>query len=155
MGRGPSSSPSGNAEPRLSWRSRSLGGFDTHARQTLAHGPLLRELSESVTAFQRDIATRGLADRVIVLTFSEFGRRVKENGSQGTDHGAAAPMFIVGAACKAGITGSAPDLADLDQGDIRHRVDFRQVYATVLESWLGVPSKPILGEEYETLPVLG
>src|SRR6185369_11170656 len=76
----------------------SIGGFDTHARQVLAHGPLLRELSESVAAFFRDLTDRGMADQVVLMTFSEFGRRVMENGSQGTDHGAAAPMLLIGPA---------------------------------------------------------
>lgn len=121
-----------------------LGGFDTHARQALAHGPLLRELAESVAAFYVDLRARRLADRVLLLTFSEFGRRVAENGSQGTDHGAAAPMFLAGPACRPGVTGKPPDLANLVEGDVRHELDFRQVYACVLKDWLGMNDQAVL-----------
>ncbi len=124
----------------------SLGGFDTHARQELTHPALLTELSESIGAFYRDLTARGEADRVLLLTFSEFGRRVGENAGRGTDHGAAAPMMLAGPACRSGIIGSPPDLTDLDQGDLRHRVDFRSIYADVLDRWLGVPSKVVLGQ---------
>jgi len=132
----------------------SIGGFDTHARQALAHGPLLNELAESVAAFQRDLDSRGLADRVCLMTFSEFGRRVKENGSRGTDHGAAAPMFMVGRPVMPGIHGGPPDLANLVQGDVPHHLDFRRVYATLLDNWLGIDSTPILGPGYTPLPIL-
>ena len=132
----------------------SLNGFDTHARQALAHGPLLREFSESLAAFMDDMCQRGLSDRMLVMTFSEFGRRVKENGSQGTDHGAAAPMFVLGGACRAGVIGGAPDLSNLDDGDVRHRVDFRQVYAAVLRDWLRVDDRAVLAGAYEAVPVL-
>lgn len=138
--------------PRIYYTS--LGGFDTHARQVLAHGPLLRELAESVAAFFDDLKSRGLAERVVLLTFSEFGRRVAENGSQGTDHGAAAPMFVAGPAVRAGIHGSAPDLGKLLEGDVRHEVDFRGVYASLLDSWLEVPSDPILGGKYRGARVI-
>ena len=123
----------------------SLGGFDTHARQALAHGPLMRELSESISAFQADLAQRGLEQRVALMTFSEFGRRVAENAGQGTDHGVAAPLLLVGAGVKAGIHGPPPDLENLLEGDVRHSVDFRSVYAAALEDWLGVAREPILG----------
>ncbi len=124
----------------------SIGGFDTHARQAASHGMLLRELSESVTAFQRDLERRGVADRVLTVTFSEFGRRVDENGSRGTDHGAAAPMFVVGSAARPGVHGAAPDLGDLDQGDVKHDVDFRSVYADVLSHWLRVDHTNVIGQ---------
>ncbi len=130
--------------PRIYYTS--LGGFDTHARQALAHGPLLRELSESVAAIQSDLKRDNLDQKVLLMTFSEFGRRVKENGSRGTDHGAAAPMLLVGPAAKGGISGGTPDLANLLEGDIRHSCDFREVYATVLRDWLGVEPAPILGD---------
>lgn len=129
--------------PRIYYTS--LGGFDTHARQALAHGPLLRELSESVAALQTDLKRDKLDDKVLLMTFSEFGRRVKENGSRGTDHGAAAPMFLVGAGAKGGISGGVPDLGNLLEGDIPHTCDFREVYATVLRDWLGVEPSAILG----------
>lgn len=132
----------------------SLGGFDTHARQELAHGPLLRELSASVHAFTNDLRRRGLSDRVLVLTFSEFGRRVAENGSRGTDHGAAAPLFVVGDAVRPGLHGEGPDLGRLIEGDVAHAVDFRDVYATVLRSWLGIDPAPVLGGEYAGLNLI-
>ncbi len=123
----------------------SLDGFDTHARQLLAHGPLLRELSGSVAAFYDDLTARGLAERVLLLTFSEFGRRVAENGGQGTDHGAAAPMFLAGPACRGGVIGAAPDLGNLIEGDLPHKLDFRDVYAAILQDWLSVPPAVVLG----------
>lgn len=126
----------------------SLGGFDTHAKQAIAHGPLLRELAESVAAFYDDLERRGLADRILLMTFSEFGRRVKENGSQGTDHGSGAPMFLAGPGCRPGLGGSRPDLSALDDGDVRYGLDFRQVYASVLDRWLGVDSAAVLGGRF-------
>jgi len=139
--------------PRIYYTS--LDGFDTHARQALAHGPLLRELGDSVAAFLGDLKSRGLAERVVLMTFSEFGRRLKENAGQGTDHGAAAPMFVAGAACRAGVLGDAPDLSNLEDGDVRHRVDFRQVYAELLDRWLNVDSRDVLGEQFEPPRILG
>ncbi len=139
--------------PRIYYTS--LPGFDTHARQSLAHGPLLRELSASVAAFFGDLKESGLADRVLLVAFSEFGRRVKENGSRGTDHGVAGPMFLAGPACKPGMVGGRPDLTDLDDGDIRHRVDFRAVYAAILERWLRIDHAPILGGSFKPVDVLG
>jgi len=132
----------------------SIGGFDTHARQDLAHGPLLNELSESVAAFQRDLDRRALADRVVLMTFSEFGRRVKENGSRGTDHGAGAPMFLVGRPVAPGVHGDAPNLANLVEGDVPHDLDFRRVYATMLDRWLRVDSQMALGARYAPVKVL-
>ncbi|MCG3124041.1 MAG: hypothetical protein GIKADHBN_02482 [Phycisphaerales bacterium] len=132
----------------------SLDGFDTHSKQRLTHEPLLRELSGSVAAFLAAIEARGLADRVLVLTYSEFGRRVKENGSQGTDHGAAAPMFLAGRACRPGVHGGPIDLADLDEGDVRHKIDFRQVYAEVLRGWVGVDPAAVLGGTFSPAGVL-
>lgn len=132
----------------------SLTGFDTHAKQAPTHASLMTELGDSVRAFFNDLKSQGLADRVLLMTFSEFGRRVKENGSQGTDHGAAAPMFLAGPACKAGVMGDPPDLTHLLEGDVRHGIDFRRVYATLLRQHLGVDAKPILGRSYSTLPVL-
>lgn len=139
--------------PRIYYTS--LGGFDTHARQVLAHGPLLRELADSVAAFFDDLRSRRLADRVILLTFSEFGRRVAENGGQGTDHGAAAPMFVVGPSVRGGVLGGAPDLGALLEGDVRHETDFRGVYATLLDDWLETPSRTILGAAFDPVRVLG
>jgi uncharacterized protein (DUF1501 family) len=91
---------------------------------------------------------------VLLMTFSEFGRRVAQNASGGTDHGTAAPMFMIGKSVKEGIVGKHPSLTDLDQGDLKYNLDFRSVYATVLQNWLDTPSKPILGAQFQTLNVL-
>jgi uncharacterized protein (DUF1501 family) len=129
----------------------SLDGFDTHANQLGSHAALLTELSDSIAAFHADLATAGEADRVALLTFSEFGRRVAENASTGTDHGAAAPLFVVGPVTQRGLVGPHPSLDDLDDGDLKHHTDFRRVYATLLESWLGCPSTPIIGPGFAPL----
>ena len=123
----------------------SIDNFDTHADQANTHANLLLQLSAAMTAFYKDMAERGHKDRILMMTFSEFGRRAKENGSKGTDHGAAAPMFLVGGKVKAGLIGKHPSLTDLDMGNLKHHTDFRQVYAAVLDGWLGVPSKDVLG----------
>lgn len=131
-----------------------LSGFDTHSKQAIAHEPLLRELSDSVGAFFAGLKRRGLEQHVTLMTFSEFGRRVNENGSQGTDHGAAAPLFIAGAACKAGVVGAPPDLANLVDGDVAHKVDFRDVYAGVLADWLHVDAGAVLGERRTPVSII-
>jgi uncharacterized protein (DUF1501 family) len=128
-----------------------LDGFDTHANQLGTHDALLNELSESIAAFHADLTKAGHADRVAVLTFSEFGRRVRENASQGTDHGAAAPLFIVGPVRQAGLVGAHPDLESLDDGDLKFHTDFRRVYATLVQSWLGFPSEPVVGAGFAPL----
>lgn len=130
----------------------SHGGFDTHANQTGTHERLLKELDEAMAAFARDLRAQGNFERVLLMTFSEFGRRVKENASGGTDHGAAAPLFVLGGDVKAGIHGKHPSLVNLRNGDLVHETDFRSVYATVLERWLGVKSEPVLHRKF---PVLG
>lgn len=127
----------------------SIDGFDTHAAQALAHANLLRTLSDAVSAFYRDVAGRGHRDRVLIMTFSEFGRRVRENGSRGTDHGAAAPMFLVGGRVRSGLIGAHPSLSDIDAGNLRHHTDFRQVYAAILDRWLGIPSRQVLGQDFQ------
>ncbi len=126
-----------------------MTGFDTHAAQRGAHENLLREMAEGVEAFYRDLEAQGNADRVMVLAFSEFGRRVAENGSAGTDHGTAAPMFIFGRKIKGGLYGQQPSLSDLSDGDLKHAIDFRSVYATVLDKWLGADPSKILGSNFE------
>lgn len=131
-----------------------LDGFDTHANQLGSHAALLTELGDSIAAFHADLAKAGQADRVSIVTFSEFGRRVLENASAGTDHGAAAPMFVVGPVAQAGLIGAHPSLDNLDDGDLKHHTDFRQVYASVLEQWLGMPSAPILGGGFPPLKSL-
>lgn len=129
----------------------SLDGFDTHAQQGPGHAALLAELSNAVGAFVTDLGERGLSDRVLIAGFSEFGRRVKENGSLGTDHGAAASLFAITPAGKGGRYGQMPSLTDLDDGDLKFTTDFRRVYATLLEGWLGVPAEAVLGGKYEAL----
>ncbi len=131
-----------------------LDGFDTHAAQGPAHANLLRDVSDSITAFYRDLAERGQRERILILTFSEFGRRGHENGSQGTDHGAGAPMLLVGGRVRSGLVGEQPPLTNLVQGNLLHTIDFRQVYATILDQWLGVPSRQILGQAYAPIEIL-
>jgi uncharacterized protein (DUF1501 family) len=132
----------------------SLGGFDTHANQSGVHDNLLEQLSTGVEAFYRDLEAQGNADRVMVVAFSEFGRRVAENGSGGTDHGTAAPMFIFGKRIKPGLYGRQPSLTDLADQDLKHSIDFRSVYATVLDRWLGAEPAKILGSDFERVPFL-
>jgi len=132
----------------------SLGGFDTHTQQAGAHERLLKEMGDAVAAFLSDLKAQGNLGRVSLMTFSEFGRRVKENASGGTDHGAAAPMFLAGGGIKSGLLGKMPSLApqDLFDGDVKYNTDFRSVYATVLEMHLGVKSAGILRTQF---PLLG
>jgi uncharacterized protein (DUF1501 family) len=128
------------------------GSYDTHAAQLAGHAVLLGELSGALKAFLDDLAAAKMADRVLVLCFSEFGRRVEENGS-GTDHGTAGPVFLAGPGVQAGLIGAPPNLLDLQDGDLKMTVDFRRVYATVLEDWLGLPSKPALAGTFDKLPL--
>lgn len=130
-----------------------FGGFDTHAGQRYEHNRLLTQLAEGLALFRRDLAAHGRADDVLVVTWSEFGRRVHENASGGTDHGTAGPMFLLGPV-NGGFHGEAPSLGNLDDGNLRHTVDFRSVYATLLESWLGIPSELALRGRFPTLPLL-
>jgi uncharacterized protein (DUF1501 family) len=126
-----------------------LGGFDTHAEQLNQHASRLNELSRSVGSFLNEIERSGAGDRVTVLIFSEFGRRLRENASAGTDHGTAAPVFLIGRLVQGGLYGPYPDLAHLKDDDPEHAVDFRRVYATVLERWLRLPAEVSLGEAFE------
>ena len=130
------------------------GGFDTHANQPGTHARVLGDVAQALGAFRNDLRDQKNSGRVLVLAFSEFGRRVAENGSAGTDHGAAAPVFLFGDRIKAGLHGHAPDLATLTDGDIIHETDFRQVYATVLDRWLGAKSEPLLGHSFQSLPII-
>jgi uncharacterized protein (DUF1501 family) len=127
--------------------------YDTHADQLNTHARLLLELSSALASFQDELAASGLAERVVVLCFSEFGRRVAENDSRGTDHGTAGPIFLVGKPVQAGLIGPAPSLTDLDYGDLKMSVDFRRVYASVLQDWLFLPSASALGGRFEPLPL--
>jgi uncharacterized protein (DUF1501 family) len=131
-----------------------IGGFDNHANQLGNHCALLEQLSEAVAAFAADLEADRLLDRVLVLTFSEFGRTVAENGRRGTDHGAAGPMLAVGGGVKGGVHGAHPSLTDLDQGSLKHHTDFRAVYGTVIEEWLGLPAAEILGAGFPRVPML-
>jgi uncharacterized protein (DUF1501 family) len=124
------------------------GGYDTHAAQPDDHPRLLGDLANSLSAFYADLETQGQQDNVLVLGFSEFGRRVAENASAGTDHGKASIMFALGNGVKGGVYGTAPDLEKLDDGDLRFSTDFRSVYATALEQWLGVSSAGVLGKDF-------
>jgi len=136
----------------------SQGGYDTHTGQRGAQDARLKELGDAVKAFTDDLTAMGEFQRVTMMTFSEFGRRVTENGSRGTDHGAAAPMFIIGGdKVRNGLVGAHPSLdpKDLEDGDIKFGTDFRSVYATLLQDWLKTPSVPILGRQFETLPLIG
>jgi len=120
----------------------SLNGFDTHDYQLGKHKKLLTELNDAVYSFYKDIKSSGLLDQTTIVIFSEFGRRVADNG-KGTDHGTAAPMFVIGGRNKGKVIGGNPNLADLDQGDLKHEVDFRSVYASLLEKKMGMSSKLI------------
>ena len=132
----------------------SLGGFDTHSKQEGSHRALLAELSGAITAFHKDLAGHGLGERVLLATYSEFGRRANENGSLGTDHGTASQMFIAKPDAK-GIIGAHPSLEDLDEeGDLKHHTDFRSVYAALLDQWLSIPSEAVLGEKFPAVGVV-
>jgi uncharacterized protein (DUF1501 family) len=131
----------------------SIDGFDTHANQLETHAALLRQLGEAMAAFYKDLTARGQKDRILMMTFSEFGRRAKENASRGTDHGSAAPMFLVGGKVQAGVIGTHPSLSKLEFGNLKHAIDFRQVYAAVLTDWLGISSKEVLGRTFQPLRV--
>jgi uncharacterized protein (DUF1501 family) len=128
-----------------------IDGFDTHAAQEEQHARLLDEVSGAIAAFWKDIVHHGHQSRVLVMTFSEFGRRVRENGSDGTDHGVASQMFLVGERVVPGPIGAHPSLADLDSGDLKFHTDFRSVYATVLRQWLGIDPPAVLDGEYPEL----
>jgi uncharacterized protein (DUF1501 family) len=126
-----------------------LDGFDTHAMQGLTHHALLAELADSVGAFFQKLKSTGHDRRVRLMTFSEFGRRVQENGNRGTDHGAASCLFVAGPSVKGGVVGKHPSLADLDLDDLKFHTDFRRVYATLLDGWLGCDAKAVLGDKWE------
>ncbi len=130
------------------------GGFDNHANQFGNHCALLHELSESVAAFVDDLKRDKLLDRVLLMTFSEFGRTLKENGRRGTGHGSAAPVFLAGGKLQGGLVGEHPNLTDLENGGQKHHTDFRRVYATVLDRWLGFDARAVLGEKFRPLDVL-
>jgi uncharacterized protein (DUF1501 family) len=127
----------------------SLDGFDTHAGQAPTHQRLLADLADSISNFFRTLKSTGHDTRVRLITFSEFGRRVQENDSKGTDHGAASCLFVAGPSVKGGVVGKHPSLSDLDAGDLKYHTDFRRIYATLLDSWLGCDSKAVLGTKWD------
>jgi uncharacterized protein (DUF1501 family) len=133
-----------------------LGGFDTHAAQAPQHARLLTQLGQATDAFLKDLDTMSRADRVVTAIYSEFGRRVEENASAGTDHGGATHVYLLGAPVRGGLIGEPPALAAeaLDQGGLAWQIDFRRVYATLLERWLGCPAEQVLGETFPLLPFL-
>ena len=131
-----------------------LDGFDTHSNQRDAHAGLLNQLSGAVSAFLEDITHHGHGRRLMVMSFSEFGRRVKENASNGTDHGAAAPMFLAGQNVIGGLMGEHPSMTDLDDGDVKFHTDFRRVYAGVLHQWLGWDAAALIGKQFAPLDVV-
>jgi uncharacterized protein (DUF1501 family) len=132
----------------------SQGGFDTHAAQANTQQLLLIYLSDALRGFMEDLHKIGRADDVAVMVFTEFGRRVHENASRGTDHGTATPMFVVGKHVKGGFYGKQPSLTDLDDGNLKMTTDFRSVYATMLKGWMGLEdTKSVLKGDFPTLPI--
>jgi uncharacterized protein (DUF1501 family) len=144
----------GGAGTRVYYTAQGNNAYDTHYAQPQQHAELLSELCGALRAFLDDLAAARLADRVLVLCFSEFGRRVEENGSAGTDHGTAGPVFLAGPRVRAGLVGRTPRLLDLQDGDLRIGIDFRRVYATVLEDWLALPSNRPLGGDFAKLSLI-
>ncbi len=128
-----------------------LGGFDTHAGQAAHQQRLLTDLDNSLEAFMQDLERLGRQDDVMVMTFSEFGRRVTESGSNGTDHGTAEPLLILGGGLRGGLHGAYPSLSELDRGDLKYTTDFRSVYGSVLHDWLGASGAQILGGTFPRL----
>jgi uncharacterized protein (DUF1501 family) len=132
----------------------SIGGFDTHANQTFTHSRLLNELGGALNAFHKDLKAQDNANRVMTMVFSEFGRRVPQNASGGTDHGTAAPMYLVGDMVRPGLLGKHPSLTDLDERDLKYNVDFRSIYAAILEDWMGAPAGTVLNGQFRKAKVL-
>lgn len=126
-----------------------LGGFDTHAQQINKHTQLLTQFAGAMKAFYDELKKTGHDGRVVSLAFSEFGRRLRQNASSGTDHGVAGPSFVFGPAVKHGVHGSYPSLKNLTQGDLIHTVDFRSVYADILDNWMAIDSRKTLGAKYD------
>jgi uncharacterized protein (DUF1501 family) len=131
-----------------------LNGFDTHSQQDAVHQALLRQLGDAVSAFMQELGELGESDRVLLMSFSEFGRRVEENASEGTDHGTAGPMFLAGSQVLPGLIGTHPSLSELEDGDLKHHTDFRQVYATVLKDWFQCDPSEIVKGQFAPLSLL-
>jgi uncharacterized protein (DUF1501 family) len=132
----------------------SLSGFDTHTNQLVQQANLLTQLSDGLAAFQKDLEAHKLDGQVTTMTFSEFGRRPSENDSRGTDHGTAAPLFVMGSRVKGGLHGTPPLLNLQKNQDLTFSTDFRQVYATALDRWLDCPSERVLGGKFQALPLI-
>lgn len=132
----------------------SMGGFDTHSAQTGRHRTLITQFGEAIQDFVETLKEQGLLDRVLILSFSEFGRRVQENASGGTDHGEAAPLFLFGSKVRAGIHQDHPSLVKLNRGDLQFGCDFRRVYATILQDWLSTKPDKVLGKPFAPLNLL-
>jgi uncharacterized protein (DUF1501 family) len=133
-----------------------LGGFDTHYTQQQRHDDLMGYFDGAVSAFHADLAAHGMSDRVLIATWSEFGRRPKENASAGTDHGTSAPVFLMGDGVKGGLYGAAPSLTKLDtRGNLEYNVDFRSVYQEILEGHLEVDAKEVFAQSFDRLAILG
>ncbi len=132
----------------------SLGGFDTHAGQLGRHAQLMDQFGDAMKSFIDQLQEDGLLDRVLVMSFSEFGRRVQENASGGTDHGEAAPMFLFGSKIRPGLHEKHPDLSKLNRGDLAFGCDFRRVYASVLRDWLKARPEKVLGQSFAPLPLV-
>lgn len=132
-----------------------LNGFDTHANQIMSHERLLKAYAQAIAAFVKDLKQYNQWNDTMIMTFSEFGRRVKENGSRGTDHGTAGNLYLMGGKLKkAGFYNGAPNLSNLDKGDLIHSMDFRRVYATLLNKWLKVDDQTILNKQFKTLGIV-
>ncbi|GIV02233.1 MAG: DUF1501 domain-containing protein [Armatimonadetes bacterium] len=131
----------------------SAGGFDTHSQQKDQHARLLQQFSDALNTFMKEMKAIGKAEKVTVLVFTEFGRRVAENNSQGTDHGSGNVLFVAGPQVEGGFIGEKPDLVNLDRGDIRWKIDFRQVYSTVLDEWMGADSATLFGKAFQHVPI--
>ncbi len=130
------------------------GSFDTHINQKATQDRLLQQLADGIRAFYDDLSAHGNDKRVLTMTFSEFGRRIEENASRGTDHGEASPLFLIGGGVKGGVYGAYPDLDNTSEGNVRFQTDFRSVYATILERWMGRPSEKILRGTFATIEAL-
>lgn len=131
-----------------------LGGFDTHNNQRAEHDTAMKRLDGALAPFLEDIRGTPAGDETLVVAFSEFGRRVQENGSRGTDHGRAGPMFVAGRRARGGVIGKHPSLTELDDGDLVHTTDFRSVYASVIEKWFGADANKVLGAKYPLLSIV-
>lgn len=142
----------GGLETRIYYVSTS--GFDTHSNQLTQHDGLLGNVGEALAKFQAQLEADGTADRVTTMVFSEFGRRVQENGSAGTDHGTAAPLFLIGNHVRPGLHGKTPSLTDLDDGDLKYTTDFRGIYASLLEDWFAADAEKILNHRFDKVPLI-